>query len=118
MFKYKSAFKLKMLLIFIAGILGCVLLYYFNPEESGWMPRCPFLVITGLKCPGCGTLRGIHCLLHLQFANAWSMNPYMILSIPLIGTLLIVPRLARSVILDVIITISIVLYWIMRNLAL
>ena len=101
----------------LAGIVGCVLLYCFNPTEIGWMPKCPFLALTGLKCPGCGTLRGIHFLLHLRFADAWKMNPFLLIALPLAGALLAMPRLSRNVVVSMVVTSAILLYWAFRNIA-
>lgn len=36
----------------------------------------------GLRCPGCGSQRAIHSLLHLQFKEAFLFNPLVIISIP------------------------------------
>lgn len=99
----------------LAGVVGCVFLFYFNPTEIEWMPKCPFLALTGLKCPGCGTLRGMHCLLHLRFVDAWKMNPFLIVALPLTGVLLVVPRLSRSVAVGTIVTIATLVYWVFRN---
>jgi hypothetical protein len=38
--------------------------------------------LTGLNCPGCGTLRGIHQLLHGHPLAALDLNPLMILALP------------------------------------
>ena len=33
-----------------------------DPNQPGHYPTDPFLAITGLYCPGCGTLRALHAL--------------------------------------------------------
>ena len=35
-----------------------------DPETSGAYPACPFRALTGLACPGCGSLRALHDLVH------------------------------------------------------
>lgn len=45
-----------------------------NPNESGHYPTCPFLLVTGFYCPGCGSLRAIHALVHLDLATALNLN--------------------------------------------
>ena len=45
-------------------------------------PPCPFRYATGLLCPGCGTLRGLHQLLHGHPLAAFRLNPLMVLSLP------------------------------------
>ena len=36
---------------------------------------CPFKIITGIPCPGCGGIRATQCLLNGDFANALYTNP-------------------------------------------
>ena len=109
--------RLAMPMIFVVGIVVGVVLFSYNPADEWWMPKCPFFVLTGLKCPGCGTLRGVHYLLHLKLADAWNMNPFMILSIPLLCLLTLKPELSRNLKVGVVVAVSVVLYWIVRNLA-
>ncbi len=69
-------------------VLLLVLLYGHNPAGSTLLPPCPFRAATGgLLCPGCGTLRGLHQLLHGHLGRAFSLNPLMVLSLPLLGYL-------------------------------
>ena len=72
------------------GLLVCagVVLYAYNPATATFFPRCPFLVLTGLKCPGCGSQRGLHALLHGDVPLAFHYNALMVLSLPLIFLLL------------------------------
>ncbi|MBB5779803.1 DUF2752 domain-containing protein [Nonomuraea jabiensis] len=53
-----------------------------DPNQPGHYPTCPFLAITGLYCPGCGTLRTIHALAHLDPATALGMNPLAVAMMP------------------------------------
>lgn len=67
-------------------ILAVLLLYgFFDPEKSILFPKCIFHAITGLKCPGCGTQRAIHQLLHGNFAAAMHCNALAVLSVPYIA---------------------------------
>lgn len=102
--------------IVIVGIVGCLFLYYRHPSEIWWIPKCPFYGLTGYKCPGCGTLRGIHHLLHFRFSAAWDMNPLLIVMMPLIAALLVWPGLSRNVVVAVLVTVTISLYWLLRNI--
>ncbi len=113
---FKTLSILTMLSILIVGIVGCVFLFFFNPSEVSWIPRCPFYKLTGYKCPGCGTLRGIHHLLHFRFAMAWAMNPFMIVTIPLIAAFLVWPRLSKNVVISILVTVAVLLYWLLRNI--
>ncbi|MGC0414892.1 DUF2752 domain-containing protein [Embleya sp. AB8] len=58
-----------------------------DPRASGHYPPCPYLVITGLPCPGCGGLRCVHALTHLDFAAAVGYNALAVALFPLIGVL-------------------------------
>lgn len=65
-----------------------VLIYYsFNPSNIAIFPKCPFLLLTGLKCPGCGSQRAIHCLLHLDIQEALMYNFLLVASLPVIAIL-------------------------------
>lgn len=48
----------------------------FDPTSAGFFPRCPMFVMTGLQCPGCGTTRALHALLHGDVAAAFAFNPF------------------------------------------
>jgi hypothetical protein len=73
----------------VGGIL--VLLYLFHPAKTAIFLPCPIRVVTGYHCPGCGSLRAIHYLLHGNVATAMSLNPLMVLSIPVVGAMFLKP---------------------------
>lgn len=58
--------------------------YTFDPAEQPLFARCPFLIATGHECPGCGSQRAIHSLLHWDFKAAFGYNALMVLAIPYI----------------------------------
>lgn len=62
--------------------------YSFNPSLYAFFPPCPFRTLTGLPCPGCGSQRAIHCLLHLNVAGAFRQNALLVLSLPIVLLLL------------------------------
>jgi Protein of unknown function (DUF2752) len=68
----------------IAG--GALVLFFFNPTGAAgqFFPKCPFRMLTGLQCPGCGTTRACYQLLHLHPIAAFKFNPLMILTLPFI----------------------------------
>lgn len=64
---------------------GILFLYgFYNPSQSSYFLACPFKTITGFHCPGCGSQRAIHQLLHFNIIGAFRLNPLMVLSLPLI----------------------------------
>ena len=70
--------------IFIWALLlaGAAYLFVFEPGKSGFFPVCPFRLLTGFTCPGCGTTRALHQILHGHFAAAFMLNPLLLLAIP------------------------------------
>ena len=73
-----------------AGILTLVLalsvyLFLYNPDGSNIYPKCPFHTLTGIYCPGCGSLRALHQILHGNILAAFGMNALMVLFIPLLS---------------------------------
>ncbi|GHG71623.1 DUF2752 domain-containing protein [Streptomyces griseocarneus] len=45
-----------------------------DPNRPGHYPACPLLRWTGLYCPGCGGLRGLHALAHGDLGAALGAN--------------------------------------------
>ena len=76
--------------VIIAVTAVIVLLALFDPMESKWMPRCFFKVVTGYDCPGCGSQRAIHALLHGDIGAAIGFNGLLVVSLPLILYLAVV----------------------------
>ncbi len=67
-------------------ILACaVTLFRFNPSRYGFYPGCFFHQTTGLLCPGCGSLRALHHLLHGDLIAALHLNLLLVLSLPVLA---------------------------------
>lgn len=65
----------------MAAVPGAYLLWRFDPNAAdNPFPRCLFHALTGLWCPGCGTTRALHALLHGDIAGALAMNPLLLFS--------------------------------------
>jgi hypothetical protein len=118
--------KLKFFGFLALSLLGAVVLYRFRPGGSILYPPCPFHALTGLYCPGCGTLRGLHALLHGRLLVALDYNPLMVLSLPFLGyaflshTLFVfrgkrLPRIINHPRWIWLILVIIIIYWIARN---
>lgn len=69
-------------MLFLALIILAGVYYVFDPAKGLAFPKCPFLMLTGLECPGCGSQRAIHQLLHLSPWAAMKENFLMVVSIP------------------------------------
>jgi len=65
-------------------IAGAAYLFFFEPGKSGFFPACPFRLLTGFTCPGCGVTRALHQILHGHFYTAFTLNPLFLLAIPFI----------------------------------
>lgn len=71
-----------------AGVLALSLLLHLrDPHRSGSWGLCPWLVLTGTYCPGCGGLRAVNDLTHGHFAAAASSNLLFVGSLPLAAVL-------------------------------
>ena len=71
-----------LLLVALAVTAGLFLLYRVAPTEGSFYPRCLFHTATGLHCPGCGTTRCLHALLHGQLRQAFAYNALVLLALP------------------------------------
>jgi hypothetical protein len=65
-----------------AALVAASTLYVIDPNQPGHYPTCPFLAVTGLYCPGCGSLRATHDLLHGDLTGALARNPLAVLAVP------------------------------------
>ena len=98
-------------------ILAVIAFFSFvDPTASPFFPRCSFRALTGFECPGCGTSRALHCLVHGKMIAAFSYNPILFLAIPTIIVLLFSKKARRSVALPIVVLVVILLYWVIRNL--
>lgn len=56
------------------GLAGAGLLHFHDPHDSGAYGYCPFLLLTGRPCPGCGGMRAINDLTRMDVVAAVSSN--------------------------------------------
>lgn len=71
------------LLLAAGAIAATAVLWRLDPNAAGSvLPPCPWLALTGLYCPGCGSTRALHALVHGDLAQAWMMNPLLVLALP------------------------------------
>ena len=66
-----------------AALAAGLTLFWYNPAEVAFYPRCIFHSLTGLDCPGCGGLRAAHQLLHGNVRAAFGYNPLLVCLLPL-----------------------------------
>lgn len=116
----------KILFIGITIIIIGLIYFFFNPLNYNIFPKCPFFILTGLKCPGCGSQRALHSLLHLDIKSAFFYNMLLVLALPAIAILFYVayhrvdkPALYNKVHSRIFIyncLIIIILWWLIRNI--
>lgn len=111
----------------LALVIAAAAIYFvFDPSQSGMFPRCVFLTLTGWQCPGCGSQRAIHALLHGDFAQAWHYNAGLLVAVPLLGATLVAeikrtswPRYYRIVCHSRVawtVIVLLIVWWVLRNL--
>lgn len=77
--------KMSTAIALIVAIAVFCIYYNFNPASYSIFPKCPFHTLTGFDCPGCGSQRAIHALLHGNFREACGYNILLIISIPFLA---------------------------------
>jgi hypothetical protein len=70
--------------IWLLLIAGAIYLFVFEPGRTGFFPVCLFRLLTGLTCPGCGTTRALHEIMHGHLLEAFMLNPLLLLALPLL----------------------------------
>jgi len=72
--------------IWLGLAAGGIFLFLFNPTSPAnqFFPKCPFRLVTGWLCPGCGSTRACYELIHLHPIAAFKFNPLMVLTLPFI----------------------------------
>lgn len=72
-----------------AALAVSAILLVADPNVQGSvLPPCPFHALTHLYCPGCGTTRALHALLHGHPGLALDMNPLAVVVLPLLPVML------------------------------
>ncbi len=74
--------RLTALFIWSAIGFSSVYLWIFEPGKTGFFPTCPFRMLTGLNCPGCGSTRGLHRLVHGDLLGAFQFNALLVIVLP------------------------------------
>jgi Protein of unknown function (DUF2752) len=78
--------RLRPPVLLAAGLLAAsVLLHLRDPHQSGSWGYCPWLMLTGTYCPGCGGLRAVNDLTKGDVTGAASSNLLFVASLPLVA---------------------------------
>lgn len=119
--------RYKIIIIFAVFVTAFSAVFIFNPAKSKIFPPCLFKTITGFYCPGCGSLRAVHQLMHGHFIEAFRLNPLMVLFAVIMVVIFIVFLIPSEKIkhlrskfskmpIALIVLVIIIAYWILRNL--
>jgi hypothetical protein len=65
-------------------LLGCGTIFLFDPMQSAFYPPCFFKKLTGLNCPGCGSSRALHQLMHGDVLAAIDYNFLLVIFLPVV----------------------------------
>lgn len=114
-------------IVIVAAIAFIYIYTTFDPSADGSLfPRCTFKTLTGLDCPGCGSQRAIHALLHGNIIEALRLNALFVIELPLLALLALTSlftdrfhRLRRILVSRTFILIllaTIIIFTIVRNL--
>ncbi|OLT29140.1 hypothetical protein BJF83_00550 [Nocardiopsis sp. CNR-923] len=110
------------------GLVGATLLHFVDPNEPGNYPTCPWLLLTGTQCPGCGTMRAVALVTHGDVLGAASMNPLLVFGFaPFLAYSYVrwfgdslrrrtSPRRAAPLWFHWTLIVSILAFWVLRNL--
>lgn len=113
--------------IVLAVTVASGILFFVDPETTPLFPPCPFYWLTGLWCPGCGSGRALHALLHGEMLRALDYNSLMVVSLPFLayagvsGLILSfrgkgLPRMLHGRYWGWFVVCLVILYWIARNI--
>ena len=117
----------ELVLTTVLGGAAALFLFVVEPTRSGLYPPCFFHTLTGLYCPGCGSARALHQLLHGHVASAFALNPAATLFVPVLGYAYMASaarvlrgRPRRAVLVSQgwiwMALVSVVAYWVARNI--
>lgn len=81
--------RLKTVVLGLAFGAAAAALFAFDPERVRIYPVCAFHQWTGLWCPGCGTTRALHQLLHGNVSAAFRFNALSMSMLPVAGYLIV-----------------------------
>lgn len=119
--------KIRNTAIIILAAAGLLVFVFYDPVKTIFFPKCPFHLLTGLHCPGCGAQRALHQLLRGHIAAALDYNPLFVLALPFLGYAVIsellrmarghgLPRVVKSPAAGWAVLAVIIVFWILRNI--
>ena len=80
----KISTRLRRTAVKYSVILGIGFSYLIFTLLTDFRIPCVFYELTDLKCPGCGITRMLISIAHLDFASAFSYNPFLFITGPFV----------------------------------
>ena len=80
----------------VASGAALVAIYFACDPVRSHFPACPFHMVTGLYCPGCGGQRAVHHILHGHVSIAMHDNALLCCAAPAVGVGLGRPAVAAA----------------------
>lgn len=116
--------------VVLAGVVlvASLALHVRDPHQQGSWGLCPWLLLTGTYCPGCGGLRAVNDLTHGEVLSAASSNLLLVGGVPVAAALWVrsVRQRWRGVwthspparvdLAWAVAVVSVVAFWVVRNL--
>lgn len=101
--------------LLLFAVAGTAVFYVWDPRTSTFL-LCPFHVMTGRHCPGCGSTRAFYFLVHGDILAALSMNALFVLAIPVVIGIIWVERWRWRAWMTKTALIIVIIFGIVRNL--
>jgi hypothetical protein len=80
----------------LGGAAAVAALHFRDPHVSGSWGYCPFLLLTGLPCPGCGGLRAVNDLTNGDVVGALSSNAFAVALVAVVSACWVVWLVRRA----------------------
>lgn len=68
----------------VVGVAGLTVLTIADPSTNSLFPPCLWRAATGWLCPGCGSARAIHALMHGHLNAALHTNALAVAAMPVV----------------------------------
>jgi len=88
---------IKIAIVAMTAMVVTAVIWAYDPTSGDFpFPRCPVKTLTGLDCPGCGSTRALHAMLHGHPKEALGYNAGLVVGIPLIAVAFVAERLGSD----------------------
>lgn len=111
----------------LLSVVMAFVYFNINPSEISLFPKCPLYSTTGVYCPGCGSQRAMHDILHLDIKGVIGHNLLFLLGLLVIiyhFLIEVISLISKTKIRNllyhpktpILLLVIIIIYWILRNI--